>query len=114
MDIDSFRNFCLGLPHTTEDVKWENDLTFLIGGKMFAVAALEPSSVVVSFKCTPEDFARLTEKEGVVPAPYLARYDWVALEDFEAIEDPELETLIKRSYELIFDKLPAPVRKELS
>ena len=74
MDIESVRKFCLSLPHVTEDVQWENDLLFRIGNKMFAVVSLESASDhCMSFKCTPEVFAELTEREGIMPAPYVAR-----------------------------------------
>ncbi len=47
MDIEAVRKFCLSMPHADEIVQWENDLLFRIGGKMFAVVALEPSHGVV-------------------------------------------------------------------
>jgi predicted DNA-binding protein (MmcQ/YjbR family) len=58
---------------------WADDLTFKVGGKMFAHAVLVPASVWLSFKASPENFAELTERPGVIPAPYLARAQWVAL-----------------------------------
>jgi predicted DNA-binding protein (MmcQ/YjbR family) len=39
----------------------------------------------LSFKCTPEKFSELVEQEGIIPAPYVARYHWVALEDLDAL-----------------------------
>ena len=39
--IDKLRKYCLSLPAVTEDVKWENNLVFSVGGKMFCMAALE-------------------------------------------------------------------------
>ena len=59
MNIEQLREFCLSLPHTTEDVKWGNDLCFSVGAKMFAVTGVD-STGSVSFKCTPEKFAELT------------------------------------------------------
>ena len=107
MDIETVRKFCLSLPHCTEDVQWKNDLLFRIGNKMFAVVSLESASDhCMSFKCTPEVFAELTEREGIMPAPYVARYHWVALERFDALPEPELKQLLKNAYQLIFDKLP--------
>ena len=107
MDIESVRKFCLSLPHVTEDVQWGNDLLFRIGNKMFAVVSLEPSSDhSMSFKCTPEVFAELIERAGIVPAPYVARYHWVALERFDVMPERELKELLKNAYQLIFDKLP--------
>ncbi len=114
MDIESVRKFCLSLPHVTEDVQWKTDLLFRIGKKMFAVAALDPASDHrMSFKCTPEMFAELTERDGIVPAPYVARYHWVALERFDVLPEPELKELLKNAYQLILEKLPKKSRLEL-
>src|SRR5882724_7831120 len=115
MDAESVRKFCLSLPHVTEDVQWESDLLFRIGNKMFAVVALDAATDHrMSFKCTPEVFAELTEREGIVPAPYLARYHWVALERFDALPESELKQLLKNAYQLIFDKLPKKSKAALA
>lgn len=115
MDIESVRKFCLSLPHVTEGVQWENDLLMRIGNKMFCVLSLEPESDhCMSFKCTPEKFAELVEQEGIMPAPYVARYHWVALERFDALPEPELKSLLTTAYELVRDKLPKKVRDALS
>jgi predicted DNA-binding protein (MmcQ/YjbR family) len=110
MDHESVRSFCLSLPNVTEDVQWKSDLLFRIGNKMFAVLSLDPSyGHCLSFKCAPEIFAELTERDGIVPAPYVARYHWVALERFTAVKDSELKTLLKDSYEMVLAKLPKKV-----
>ncbi len=115
MDIESVRKFCLSLPHTDEKVQWGSDLLFRIGEKMFAVVSLEPvANHVMSFKCTAEKFAELTEQEGIHPAPYVARYHWVALERFDALPAAELKALLKTAYELVYEKLPARKKLDLS
>lgn len=106
MDIEWIRRYCLSLPHTTEKIQWGNDLVFKIEGKMFAVVVLEPAPVWMSFKCSPEDFAELTEREGIRPAPYMARAQWVALETPDALTPREIESYLRRSYDLVFAKLP--------
>jgi predicted DNA-binding protein (MmcQ/YjbR family) len=114
MDHESVRTFCLSLPNVTEDVQWKSDLLFRIGNKMFAVLSLEPASDhCMSFKCTPEKFAELIEREGIVPAPYVARYHWVALARFNALKDSELKPLLKNSYEMVLAKLPKKVADKL-
>lgn len=114
MDIESVQKFCLSLPHVTEDVQWQSDLLFRIGNKMFAVVALDPASDhCMSFKCTPEKFAELIEQDGITPAPYVARYHWVALERFDALPAAELKSLLKTAYELVRDKLPKKIQKSL-
>lgn len=114
MNIEEIREFCLSFPHATEDVKWGNDLTFCIGEKMFAVVVLEKSEkTAMSFKCTPEKFAELIEREGIFPAPYVARYHWVALESFAALEEDELKDLVRNSYEMVWAKLSSKVKHQL-
>ena len=114
MDIESVRKYCLSLPHVTEDVQWENDLLMRIGNKMFAVLSLEPESDhCMSFKCTPEKFAELVEREGINPAPYVARYHWVALEKFNVLPASELKALLKVAYQLVHDKLAKKIRDGL-
>ena len=114
MDVTWMRTFCLTLPHTTETIQWGNDLVLKIGGKMYAVIALEPAAHWISFKCSPEDFADLCEREGVVPAPYLARAQWVALESEDAIPRTELKRLVRQAYEIILAKLPKKTQAKLS
>ena len=113
MTIDSAREFCLALPHATESVQWGNDLVMKVAGKMFAVMVLEPARVWISFKCSPEDFAELTERSGIVPAPYSARYHWIALETRDALTTAELKHQLRRSYDLVFEKLPKKTRAAL-
>jgi predicted DNA-binding protein (MmcQ/YjbR family) len=113
MDIETLRRYCLSLPHATEGIQWGNDLLFRIGGKMFAVAALERTPICISFKCTPEEFAELTEREGIIPAPYMARNNWVLLENLDVLPRAELKRLIEDSYAMVAAKLPKKVKVEL-
>jgi predicted DNA-binding protein (MmcQ/YjbR family) len=113
MDIEQVRAYCLSFPHVTETVQWGYDLVFKIGGKMFAVTALEAAPVCLSFKCTPEQFAELVERNSIIPAPYVARYHWVALEHFNALRDKELKTLLRTAYDLVLEKLPKKAKAEL-
>jgi predicted DNA-binding protein (MmcQ/YjbR family) len=115
MDIEQVHAHCLSFPHVTEVVLWGNDLVFKIGGKMFAVIGLDPrSDHCMSFKCTPEKFAELVEEEGIVPAPYVARYHWVALERFNALSEKELRALLRTAYDQVLAKLPKKLKAQLS
>ena len=113
MGIEWVRRHCLSFPHATENVQWGNDLVFKVGGKMFAVTVLEPTDVYLSFKCSPEEFAELTELPGVIPAPYLARAQWVALESEDALSAATVKRLLRKSYDLVFAKLTKKARLEL-
>jgi len=114
MDAEWLRKICLAFPSTTEQIQWGYDLVFKVGGKMFAVAPLEPAPVCLSFKCSDESFAELTECPRIIPAPYMARAKWVALESPDAISRAELAELLSASYQLVFAKLPKRVQAELN
>ena len=114
MDSESVRAYCLSFPQATENVQWGNDLVFKIAGKMFAVMALEgPVKYIMSFKCTEEKFNELIEQEGMDPAPYMARNKWVAIERLDVLSDKELKSLLRKSYDLVVEKLPKKVREQI-
>lgn len=101
MTIERVRRCCLALPAVTEDIKWDDDLVFSVGGKMFCVAMLEPPHRL-SFKCDDEAFGELIEREGIIPAPYLARAKWVSLETLDGpMEWTEVERRLRRAYHLV-------------
>jgi len=112
--VESIRKLCLGFPHATEQVQWGYDLVFKIGGKMFAIAPLEPAPVFLTFKAAEESFAELTERPGIIPAPYLARAKWVAMENADALSPQELAPLLRLSYDLVLAKLPKRTQKNLA
>jgi predicted DNA-binding protein (MmcQ/YjbR family) len=114
MDNESVRTYCLSFPHVTEEILWGADLVFKIGGKMFAVIGLDAGSDhCMSFKATPEKFAELVERNGIVPAPYVAKYHWVALERFNVLREKELKSLLQTAYDLVFEKLTKKAKSQL-
>ena len=112
--VESIRKLCLSFPHATEQVQWGYDLVFKIGGKMFAITPLEPAPVFLTFKATDQSFPELTERPGIIPAPYLARAKWVALERADAVSPQELAALLRLSYDLVHAKLPKKTRERLA
>ncbi|MDQ1410022.1 MAG: hypothetical protein QOJ41_1757 [Acidobacteriaceae bacterium] len=114
MDASWIRDLCLSFPSVTEHVIWGSDLTFKVAGKMFAHSVLEPAPVWLSFKTSAENFYNLTERPGIIPAPYLARAQWVALETKDALSSAELAGLMRDSYDIIVAKLPKKTRDSLS
>ncbi len=104
MSIDSIREFCLSFPNATEKLQWGDDLCFKIGGKIFAMLGLDNPRLC--FKCTPEGFAELIEREDIRPAPYVGRYKWVMLDRLDAVRWEELRGLIEHSYKMVAAKAP--------
>jgi predicted DNA-binding protein (MmcQ/YjbR family) len=114
MTIEWVRHVCLALPHVTESVKWDDNLVFCVDDKMFAAVRLEPGPVWLSFKCSAEAFAELTERRDIRPAPYLARAQWVALETPHALAQTELRRRLAEAHRIVFSKLPKRRREALA
>jgi predicted DNA-binding protein (MmcQ/YjbR family) len=120
MDAESLRGFLLSLPDVAETMQWGDNLVYWvgdksIGGKMFALVTLSPvHGAVLSFAAGPERFAELVEREGVFPAPYLARAHWVALERWDALAAAELREELRKAHGVVYAKLPRRTKEALA
>jgi len=112
MNIEMLREICSSLTAVTEDVKWGNDLVFSVGDKMFCVASLEPP-FSCSFKVPDDEFDELSNQNGFMPAPYMARAKWILVADPSNLSKKEWERYIKQSYELVKIKLTKKLREKL-
>lgn len=112
MDSNTLRSICQKLPHVTEDMKWGNDLCFMIGGKIFCVVVLD-TPTRVSIKVTDEEFGELVERPGIIPAPYMARHKWILVEDVTIFSNKVWEHYIMQSYQIIKSKLPKKLLTQL-
>ncbi len=79
---------------------------------MFCVTSLS-GPLSVSFKVKDEEFEELSASEGIIPAPYVARYKWVLVQQPDKFSKKEWEHYIRQSYELVKGKLPKKILKEL-
>ncbi len=112
MTATELETMCMGFRGATQDIKWGNDLCYSVGTKMFCVTSLQGMEHV-SFKATPEEFAELIEREGVIPAPYSARNYWVLVNDPRSLRPKEWKAYIQKSYSMIFEKLSKKVRNDI-
>jgi len=113
MNIEEIRNYCLSLLGVTEDIKWEDHLCFNIGSKMFLVTNPNKFPVSASFKTTDKLFNELTMKDGVIPAPYMARHKWVYVDNIDRLVKSEWKEFIKIAYELVLTKLPVKIKMQI-
>ena len=113
MDFEAAKALCRSFAGSTEDVKWGANAVFSVGGKMFAATGCEAPATAISIKVEDQRFLELTDRPGIVPAPYLARAKWVRIEGADALDDAEAAALIRRSYELVFVKLTKKLQREL-
>jgi len=106
MTLDSIREHCLSFPQTHEQLQWGDSLLFKVAGRMFVIVSLKVErDTRIAFKCTPEKYAELVEREGVTPTCYnMWKYHWVSLEKLDTLSNQEMRELLQQSYELVAAK----------
>jgi len=127
MDAERIRAYLLTLPHAVETMQWGANLVFwvgdkAVGGKMFALVNLDgdegpkrdKTSPVISYAAGPQRYSELLEIEGVVPAPYMARIYWIAVERWSVFRAGQWEQELLAAHTLTFDKLPPRTRAVLA
>jgi predicted DNA-binding protein (MmcQ/YjbR family) len=130
MDAERIRAYLLTLPHAVETMQWGANLVFwigdkAIGGKMFALVNLDDDDAhnhgertkprpVISYSAGPERYSELLERDGVIPAPYMARIHWVAVEGWKVFRAAEWEQELRAAHTITFNKLPPRVRAVLA
>ncbi|MEG9437930.1 MmcQ/YjbR family DNA-binding protein [Edaphobacter sp. HDX4] len=120
MDVEQIRSLLLEMPHVVETMQWGANLVFwvgdkAIGGKMFALANLDGDGrAVISFCAGQERYPELLEHEGILPAPYLARAWWVAIERWDVFRTAEWKTELTAAHAIVAARLPRRTRDTLA
>jgi predicted DNA-binding protein (MmcQ/YjbR family) len=116
MDLEKFREYCLAKRAVTEGMPFgETVLVFKVGGKMFALAALDEVPARANLKCDPDLALELRDRyEQVQPGYHMNKKHWNTVEIESGIPDAELRKMIDHSYELVVKSLPKQARQRLS
>ena len=118
MNAERVRTFLLSLPHVVETEQWGGLVFWVgprdVGGKMFVMLNLEAGQLPISYPAGQERFGELVEREGIVPAPYMARIWWVAAERWEVHRDRDWEEELRAGHALVYEKLPPKVKATLA
>ncbi|MBC7452201.1 MAG: MmcQ/YjbR family DNA-binding protein [Massilia sp.] len=113
MDFEAAMVLCRSFAGCTEDIKWGSSRVFSVGGKMFAITGTETPTGAISFKVDDDRFLELTDRPGMIPAPYLARHKWVQIIRADALSEREAHALLRRAYALVLAKLTHKLQREL-
>lgn len=114
MTIEEIQSICQKFKGVTSDIKWGEHVCFNVGGKMFLITAPDQFPPSASIKVSDEEFVRLPDIEGIIPAPYLARHKWVRLNSISIWTFRQWEHYIETAYKLVFNKLPGKTKKEIT
>ena len=113
MDLGEFREYCLRKPGAGEETSFGPDvLVFKVGGKMFALAALDEVPARVNLKCDPDLALDLRDRyQQVTPGYHMNKRHWNTVEIERGIPDAELRKMIDHSYDLVNKSLSRPRAK---
>jgi len=113
MNIESFREYCLKKPAATESTPFGPDnIVFKVGGKMFALAALEEVPPAANLKCDPDLALELRDRyEQVQPGYHMNKKHWNTVVLDGVIPEKEIRKMIDHSYDLVVRSLPQSKRK---
>lgn len=115
MNIETFREYCLSKPASTEGTPFGPDnIVFKVAGKMFALAALDEVPPAVNLKCDPDLALELRDRyEQVRPGYHMNKKHWNTVELDGVIPEKEIRKMIDRSYDLVVQSLPKAKREKL-
>ncbi|MBK9291390.1 MAG: MmcQ/YjbR family DNA-binding protein [Bacteroidetes bacterium] len=114
MDHESIRNYCLSKPQAAESLPFDDQtLVFKVGGKMFAVLALDEPNLAL--KASPDEVMfRLEHYPEVQPPRYFDKRHWHFVHFDNLTDEKLLLQWIDWSYELIVSSLPKKTRIALN
>ena len=105
MSPDAVARYLLQLPGVREERKWGSNRVFSIAGNKM-IAILDFMGDGLAFKVDQELFLGFTDRPGIRPAPYLARAHWISMAAPYPLADEELQALLRRSHQLVVNRLP--------
>lgn len=108
MRPDALHALCLGFTGAAETFPFNAETSvFKVGGKIFAITALDAEPLSVSLKCEPELAERLREAhEEVTPGWHLNKRHWNTVRLDGSLPDELVADMVEDSYDLIVAGLP--------
>ncbi len=111
MNIEEFRDFCISMDGVTEKTpfgkfarRYDSLLVFYVLDHMFCMADMDDFTSV-SFRSTPEEIARITERYSAVTTPVnKAMKFWLRVNLNEDMPDSVIYSCVRRAYDIIKDR----------
>lgn len=103
MTPDRLKAHCLSMPGASETFPFGPETSvFKVGGKIFALSALESEALKVSVKADPEVAEGLRDThESIVPGYHLNKRHWITVTFGGDAPDDQVRDLIEDSYDLV-------------
>ena len=116
MNVEIFRNYCLGKTGAEESFPFgEDTLVFKVMNKMFALLPLQNEIPRVNLKANPDWSEELRESYPQIYGAYhMNKKHWNSVEIENGVDDALIIKMVDHSYDLVVAKLPQKLKKELS
>jgi predicted DNA-binding protein (MmcQ/YjbR family) len=116
VDAAELRRCCLGQRGAVEDFPFGPETSvFKVGGKVFAISALDRTPLEVSVKCEPELALDLRASYTAIrPGYHLNKRHWNTLTLDQRLPDQLVRDLVEDSYDLVVSALPKRARTQLA
>jgi predicted DNA-binding protein (MmcQ/YjbR family) len=113
MDIETAREYMLGLPVVTESFPFdETTLVFKVLDRMFALMDLEQPTYI-ALKCDPDYALELREQHPAIQgAHHFNKKYWNSVEFEAGVPDDLIRQLIRHSYDEVMKKFTRKQRQE--
>jgi predicted DNA-binding protein (MmcQ/YjbR family) len=114
MNIEDVRAFCMSLPHTTEDLPFdEHTLAIRVAGKIFTLIPLDNPGRM-NLKCDPEKAILLREEyTAIQPGYHMNKKMWNTVH-YDQLPAALIQELIVDSYKLIIAGLPKKTQQVIN
>lgn len=115
MNIEEFREYCLGKKGATEEFPFDsNTLVFKVMNKIFALTDVNDFESI-NLKCEPIKATELREQyHAIKPGYHMNKQHWNTIDTQSDVDDTLLVELIDHSYDLIVKSLPKKLQDSLS
>ena len=115
MNLEELREYCLSLPHVTEDMPFGEDiLVFRICNRIFVLTSLNTVPLRVSLKCDPDRAIELREQypDKIIAGYHLNKKHWNTVL-LEGLPPALIKEMIQHSYDQVLAKVPKKEREKL-
>jgi predicted DNA-binding protein (MmcQ/YjbR family) len=115
VDAAELRGWCLEQTGAVEEFPFGPETSvFKVGGKLFAISALDRMPLEVSVKCEPELAVQLRVTYAAIrPGYHLNKRHWNTVTLDGSLPDQLVRDLVEDSYDLIVSALPKRTRQQL-
>ena len=112
MTADELKALCLSFPGACEEFPFdERHSVFKVGGKLFAISALDGEPLDVSLKCDPVLAEQLRGTyPAITPGYHLNKRHWNTVALDGSVDDQLVTDMIEDSYDLVVASLPKSKR----